>query len=226
MTQYAGFVAKINTKSGNGKRGEWTLYTVKIEKAEGGEYADWINFGFDAPPFKEGDYVTFEAESDDAGVVRFTKKTLRLPKNPPQRAAKAGKGRPQAGGQDQRAPAGAGRFDKQPTHPEDAKRIGLSAARTAALEFAGLLIAKDALPLTKAGTKAGEAARFEEITAVIDKLTVRFYHDVATGRLLDSVSDIGEVKKPEPQNVPDRDAEAEAEPEGGEEAEDDDAPVY
>jgi hypothetical protein len=54
---------------------------------------------------------------------------------------------------------------------------------------AGVLLTHNALPMSGAAFKAGEAKRFSEITAMIDKLTVKFYNDAATGRLLETVAD-------------------------------------
>lgn len=61
------------------------------------------------------------------------------------------------------------------------------------LRAAALLLEHDGIPMTKASNKAGEAKRFEEIVAVIDKLTVKFYRDAETGRLLETVADMGVV---------------------------------
>lgn len=205
-----GFVAKINTKTGNGRRGAWTLYTGRIEKADGTEYPDWINFGFDAPGFKEGDYISFDVERND-GRVEFVKGSGKKPKNPPARKAKGGGGKSGGGqsgqsGGGRRGGGGGGyagggnKFDgsgiQNTMNPIDAQRVGLSAARTAALETVALLLGNNALPLTKAANKAGEAARYDEIMAALDKITVRFYHDTTTGRLLESVADEGKKKAP------------------------------
>lgn len=214
--RYEGFVAKINTKDGRGKRGPWTLYTGKIEKADGTEYPDWVSFGFDAPPFKEGDYIAFDVEVE-GDRVKAVKGTFKKPKNPPQRQRKGGGGGQQAasGGGQKKASGGSysssggGKFDgtgiQNRTNPVDAQRMGLTASRTAALEAVSILLANGALPLTKAGTKAGEAARYEEITKALDKLTVRFYQDVVTGRLLETVADEGKVKPPQANDLPDGD---------------------
>jgi hypothetical protein len=52
--------------------------------------------------------------------------------------------------------------------------------------------------MSKAKGKAGTAARFEEITSAIDKLTVQFFYDNASGRLLDEVADREPMKEPAP----------------------------
>ena len=68
-------------------------------------------------------------------------------------------------------------------------RIQYQSSRKDALEFLNILIQSDALPVTAAQNKASKAKRFEEIEAILDKLTVRFYHDVETLRVLSRVQD-------------------------------------
>jgi len=67
----------------------------------------------------------------------------------------------------------------------------LASARTAALDAIDLLLRNDALPMSAAKTKAGQASRFDEVTAAIDKLTVEYFFDSATGRKLVTVADAG-----------------------------------
>ncbi len=236
--KYEGFVAKINTKSGNGKRGPWTLYTVKVEKADGTEYPDWVRLGFDEPPIKEGDYVSFEVETDDGGVKRYVKNTLRKPKNAPARKAKQsaqnGGNGGSRGGYKGGNGGGGNRFDgtgiQNQANPKDAQRMGICASRTAAIETVALLLSANGLPLTAAKTKAGEAARFEEITAAIDKLTVRYYGDTTSDRLLETVQDEKATEAKAPDALPDQpdaeeaDATSDETEAGGEVDGDDDIP--
>jgi hypothetical protein len=175
MSMYNGFVAKISYKEGTSKRGKWRLYSAKIEKEDGTEYDDWISFGFDKPTVNEGDYVSIETEADDKGYQKV--KSVKKLKNPPAKAAV-----PTTSGAS--TPAAASR---------DAS-IHYQSSRKDAIAVLGLLIAKDALPLTQAKVAAGVAKRYEEIMALVDKLTVRYYFDIGTQRVLANVADEGAVE--------------------------------
>lgn len=233
--KFEGFIARISKKTGTNNRGPWTLLSVKIEKTDGTEYEPWISLGFDVPAdaVQEGDYISLEAEEKD-GRWKLVPKTLRKPKNPPARATKQ---RPQGSGGSSRGNyrgggGGGNKFDgtgiQNRTNPIDAKRMGLSHARTSALQAVELLLGANALPLTKAGTKAGEAARYEEITAAIDKLTVKFFNDIEQERLLKTVADEGAPAPERANDLPDQepDPEPEQDDDVPEDAEDDDAPLY
>ena len=86
-----------------------------------------------------------------------------------------------------------------------------------------LLLQHDALPVSGAKGKAGESKRFEQVQDFVNKLTVQFYHDVETLRLLDSVADAGDVEVAARGELPEE-VEAPAEPETVEDAFDDDIP--
>jgi hypothetical protein len=101
----------------------------------------------------------------------------------------------QAKVEDKKVPAGTNQtadivpdYNRQ-THPEDAQRMTYAAARTAALEMVSVLLQNNALPVSAASNKAGSAKRFDEIAAAVDKLTVKFYHDGLSLRILDTVAD-------------------------------------
>lgn len=179
MNTYKGFIAAITTKTGLGRRGPWTLYSGKLEKEDGTEYPEWISFGFDKPTVQKGDYVKIETEEDGKGYQKV--KTCVQLKNPPAKAQPATKA--------VSAPSGGSSFDVNRQ-----KSIHYQSSRKDAIEVLGLLIAKDALPMTAAKTKAGEAARYEEIMALVDKLTVRYFNDTESLRILDSVVDDGAVE--------------------------------
>ena len=195
QTIFKGFVAKLGKKEGTGKRGPWTLYSAKLEKEDGTEYQEWISFGFDDPGIAEGDYIEVKAVQDNG---RWKAEQHRKPKNPPARKPKA-QGQ---GGGGFRKGFGGGGFGKSPTNPEDVKRIAYANARDHAIRIVDLLLANDALPLTKASTKAGEAVRYEEILAAVNKLTVQLQIDGTTLRLLESVADAGASKKPDVGKLP------------------------
>lgn len=200
-----GFVAFINEKRGESARGPWTAYSVKMVGADGVEDPRWYRFGFDAPSFKDdkstggnGDYVMFEADIKDGVSAQFVPGTGQLVKNPPDRTAPqrvksgGGGGAPRRGGGGPKLTKSAMFGDIGGYNTEDdVRRISMSHAQEMAIDTVSLLLQHDGLPITGAKTKAGQAARFEEITAAIDKKTVEYFFDTASGRLLDSVADDG-----------------------------------
>jgi len=170
---FKGFVAAINTKSGKSSKGKsWTAYSAKIEKEDGTEYDKWVSFGFEEPDIKKGDYVKITTEANERGYEDV--KELKKLKNPP---ARLGKGC--LGG----ASGNVGSSTQQSIHYQNSRNL--------AVAVLSVLNDKDALPLTVAKSKAGEVKRYEEIMALVDKLTVRFFYDAETLRLLKTVKDEG-----------------------------------
>jgi hypothetical protein len=197
-----GFAKKIGIKEGRGKRGPWKLYSVKIELEDGSEHDSWISLGFDAPSFKEGDYVKIEASENDRGYLQADKVTKL--KNPP---AKSSKGAA--------APSGGHVTSTQTS-------IHYQSARKDAIEVLKLLQSQDALPLSTAKTKAGEAKRYEEVMALVAKLTVEFFNDAETHRLLKTVADAGKVDTDAGELPEDDEDDSEAEESYADEEESDD----
>ena len=209
MSIFKGFAKKINVKTGTGKRGPWKLYSVKLENDDGTEVESWISLGFDAPDFKEGDYVKITTEKSERGYENATE--VKRLKNAPARSA----GPTKSGG----AVSG-GSTDARQSH------IHYQSSRKDAIEILKLLTQQDALPLSSAKTKAGEAKRYEEIMALVDKITVQFFHDAETLRKLESVVDAGADEKvvgklPEDSDDDEGDDEEEADDEGGDDESDD-----
>jgi hypothetical protein len=176
MTVFTGFVAKISEKTGTGRRGPWTLYSGKIEKEDGTEYDDWVSFGFDKPNVKQGDYVKITTEKDSKGYEKV--QHVEQLKNAPAKASPGG------GAAVASANVGAPTGRRQ-------ESIEYQSSRKDAIQMLECLIQMDALPITSAKTKAGEAKRYEELMDLVDKLTVRYYNDVSTLRIFDTVADEG-----------------------------------
>jgi hypothetical protein len=172
---YTGFIAKISYKEGEGKRGKWRLYSAKVEKEDGTEYDDWISFGFDKPDVKEGDYVKITTEEDAKGYQKVSK--VEKPKNAPSKGGA-------------QAASGASAHVAAPSGGKE-RSIHYQSARKDAIAVLDLLISQDALPITKAKEKAGQAKRYEEMIDLVDKLTVRYFHDTETQRILETVADEG-----------------------------------
>jgi hypothetical protein len=173
-----GEVVKIGEKKGKSNRGAWTLYSLKILQDDGTE-ADWISVGFDKPDVNEGDYVTVTAEENERGFLGAKPRDI-IPTTRPPRSQAANKSV----------------FQQSETVVSGTDRqtgIILQHSQEMAIAAMGLLLTNDALPMSEAKTKAGTAKRFDEIVASIDKFTVKYYNDVVSGRLLESVTDMGVV---------------------------------
>lgn len=174
-----GYVKKVNTKEGTGKRGKWVLYSGIIEQDDGTE-SGWISFGFDKPPFSEGSYIQLEVEKTERGLnyVSGTYKALDPPSKP---AAPVAGASTVSGGS---GAAKTGYVDRNDS-------IVYQSSRKDAIALIGLLLEHDALPMSASTAKAGQAKRFEEISAYVDKITVQYFNDVGSLRLLSTVVDAG-----------------------------------
>lgn len=199
-----GFVEKLFERSGTNARGPWTAYSIKLQRVSGEVDPRYYQFGFEKPKFNEGDFVEFEAEIKDDKAAKFIDGTGRKLKNPPARPAKPAQSGGGNGGGYKGKGGGSGGYKPRPpiesklfgkiggnNTEDDIRRMAYSNARSAALELAALLLANDAMPMSTAKSKDGVAKRFDEIKAIVDKLTVEFYFDGASGRKLESVADAG-----------------------------------
>lgn len=188
--EFKGFIAKLTGKTVNTRRGEATAYSFKVEAENGNEIDQWFDFGFDKPPFVEGDYIAFEAEENDKGFWRYIKGSGSKPKNPPARASAKRAGSQESG----KGPAKeSGTAGSTASGADRQTSIVMQHSQEMAVLTVAALLAADALPTTEAKSKAGTAKRFNELVAAIDKFTVKFYHDAVTARLLDTVSDFGVI---------------------------------
>jgi len=190
--QLEGIVKKISTKTGTGRKGPWILYSFALGLDNGTE--QWVTFGFGkAPPFAEGDRIGIEANEDDKGYLVYVQGTGRII---PAAEVPAGNGgsvatqstvATSAGASTNQASQQASSYD-----PRQAQIVHQH-SQEMAIAAVGLLLAHEGLPITGAKTKAGEAKRFDEILAFVDKLTIKFQNDVITGRLNSTVADMGVV---------------------------------
>lgn len=210
-----GFVAKLATKSGQTARGPWTAYSAKIMDKDGNELPKWFQFGFDAPSFKEGDYIRFKAEDKDANAMTADPNSVQVAKNPPARPAQqsGGGGRRGGGGPKVTESELFGQIGGYNTE-DDIRRISMTAAQERATGLLAVLAANDGLPMVKSKGAANVTKRYEALLAIHDKLTVKLFHDAVSGRLLESVSDEGEINLAGDGALPDADEFGEtAEPE-------------
>jgi hypothetical protein len=178
-----GFIAKINARNVNTRRGPSTSYSLRLEREDGTEIDKWFSFGFKKPPVNEGDFVKLTYTENDRGFLDVDE--LKPLKNGPARSQKESPARGASGG------GASGARSADPKGPT----IHYQNSRTAAIDVVALMLANDALPITEAKTKAGTAKRYEEILALINKITVQFFFDVETLRLTKSVTDAGAVAK-------------------------------
>lgn len=210
MTTATGFVEKLNTKTGQGARGPWTAYSMKIMGEDGNVDDKWYGLGFEAPPCVEGDFIQFGWEEKD-GRNNVTKGSVKVSKKEREKPAstftKASGGHP---GTANYTPAKTktselfGEIGGYNTE-DDIRRMSWGNCRDAAVRLVGILVAQNALPMSVADSKAGMAKRFEEINAYVNKKTVEFYYDAATGRVIDQVGDAGIVTEELPEAVPGQD---------------------
>src|SRR5579859_2462418 len=169
-----GYVKKVNTKDGKGKRGPWTLYSCIIEQDDGTE-SGWISCGFEKPPFAEGSYISLETSKDGnyTNYVEGSAKVL----SPPVKATPAASSA---------APA-----ERKGAYVDRNDSIVYQSSRKDALSLVALLLEHDGLPLSTATAKSGIAKRYEEIKAFVDNVTIEYYFDVQTGRTIQQVVDAG-----------------------------------
>lgn len=180
-----GYVKKVNTKEGTGKRGKWVLYSGIIEQDDGTE-SGWISFGFEKPPFSEGSYISIDVEKTERGLnyVAGSGKVL----DPPAKPAAASLPATVSG------TTGAAKS----SYVDRNDSIVYQSSRKDAVALIGLLLEHDALPMSSASSKSAQAKRFEEVSAYVDKITVQFFHDVGSLRLLQSVVDAGAERAADP----------------------------
>lgn len=181
MSDFTGFIQKVAVKTGKGKKPPfkpYTLYSLKLADENGVELEQWFGAGFNKPEVKEGDYVLLTAEQNSLGY--WDVKGIKPLKNAPAKAS---------------APASGGNTSGSTISTQSS--IHYQSARNCAIEVIKLLVETKSLPVSAAQTKAGEAKRYEEIMALVDKLTVRFYVDTETQRILESVTDEGAVEEQE-----------------------------
>jgi hypothetical protein len=187
MTALVGYVKKVNTKTGSGKRGPWTLYSGILELDNGTE-SGWISFGFERPPFNEGSYISIETQETERGLdyVAGSGKVLPPPSKPAASVPAAGSTAAPA-----KQSGYVGTASKPSGFVDRNDSIVYQSSRKDAIALIALLLEHDALPMSASTAKAGQSKRFEEIQAYADKLTVQFFHDVGSLRLLQSVVDAG-----------------------------------
>lgn len=189
MSEVVAYVTGIEEKSGVSKQGKpYTVYNVYGRTKDGEELR--IGWGFNAPTFKEGIWLKATVSQDGkylnykGGSFQVADGAEPAVSESAQRSA-TGAGRSNAGAGRNEYWENKEKRDVEVTQP----RIQYQSARKDAIQVVASLVALDALPISKASSKAGEAKRYEQVMEIIDKITVRFYEDTESLRRLETVAD-------------------------------------
>ena len=202
-----GYVEAITTRDGVNKNGKpYTMYNVKLVEKTGD--TTYVGFGFNPPAFKEGQWIKAVVEQNGQ-YLNYKGGNLSVADGP----APAGSGQPSPG----RATGGSSggsrneywenkeKRDIEVTQP----RIQYQAARKDAVQIVSAMLSHDSLPISVAQGKTGESKRFEQILDYVEKITVQFYQDTESLRVLEKHADAGEVQPEAVADLPTPDFEAE-----------------
>lgn len=177
MGRATGFVTKIYSKEITGRNGRTNTAWSFITKDNTGAESGFISHGFEQPSFKEGDYISYEAGPNPKGYMTADVKSIRV-EEPPKEAVQA---------------QAAHTASQEVRH----QHIAFQSSRKDALHLMEILLANKAFPHTAAATKAGEAARYAEILAGVNRLTADFFRDIQEyeTRVLEVYADTADVGK-------------------------------
>lgn len=176
-----GYVKRLNAKDGKSKKPPYRAYTIwsMVMENQDGSESGWLSLGFEQPSFKEGQWANYVTETTPKGVNLVSFEKAEAPPVPSTASASSNPAVP---------------AERPYVSTQDS--IVYQSSRKDALALIGLLLEHDGLPMSASAAKAGQAKRYEEIKNYIDKLTVEYFNDVQSLRVLSSVVDAGE--KPEP----------------------------
>lgn len=157
-----GPVEAVDTKTGQGRRGPWTLYKFKVN-------GQWISYGFDDPPYKVGDTVQFYADAGKGGRgLDVVKGSLAIDRGNPTPSP---------------APSPEPRYE--PERPDTRQQsIVFQHSQEMAQRHVANLLAAGALTLSAKAVK-----KQAELDAIVAKYTVQFFNDALSLRLLKFVAD-------------------------------------
>lgn len=184
MPSFTGFIRNTNARQSKpGAKKAWTAYSAEIHALDG--KVTKIGFGFDQPSVGFGDYVTLEANEQN-GYLQVDQTTIQRLDPPKQEEPKRLADTAQAASTEGAGPIVNRGADRQ-------ESIVMQHSQEMAIRFLEVLASHDALPFSKAAGKAATAKRFEEFVGSLDKLTVKFYNDSMTTRILATVQDMGVI---------------------------------
>jgi hypothetical protein len=210
--QLEGVVKKLVAKPYKGRK-SGTVYSFLLIQDSGEE--TWITFGFDKePPFEEGDRINVSADKDKNGFLVYVEGSGRIV-----HSKSVVQGNQQTNGAQSGASQAAATSTgaQQGSATDRQGQIVWQHSQEMAIAKIGLLLQHDGLPMSSAKTKAGQAQRYAEISASIDKETVKFYNDVLTGRVLQHVADAGIVDTSAADGIPPADGKKQEQPSNGSE---------
>lgn len=182
----SGTVDKVHPREVPTRNGLVTFYNIKLDTL-----SDWIGVGTVAPSFQEGDQVKGTAEenkngfleSRDLAVVAANARSSRSPRR------KAGAAERPASPAPRQA-----RTVSESTTNDRQQSIIYQHSQEMALRKLTFLASIDALPITKAASKANQAKRFDEVEAIEQKLVARYHRDAENpSRVLENVPDDGGI---------------------------------
>jgi hypothetical protein len=197
---FIGEIKKLYERNVNGRHGPSTAYSAKIVGTDGVEYPEWVGFGFTKPTCEQGDSVVITAKQEK-GFWKAIDVEVTDQQEPSQTSSAVptttqdGAKGLVSGASGSTAPAKSSDPQASPTtplRPNQQQNIHYQNSRTAAISLVDLLLRNQAVPLSGTTGKAGVAKRFEEIQALVNKLTVVLYHDLETHRLVKDIEDVYE----------------------------------
>lgn len=204
-----GVVTKINQKPYQSRRGSGFVSSFALREDSGSE--SWVTFGFDKePPFEEGDRIRVNT-TEKNGYLTYVEGSGEIIPKPTVSASTVGStvgssDKPgsatvgSTGGASQSTVSG---YDTRAAKESDRQgQIVWQHSQDVAIAKIGLLLQHDGLPMSTAKTKASQAQRFAEISAAIDKETVKAYNDVLTRRVLTTVADPGVIDTSAADSIP------------------------
>jgi hypothetical protein len=186
LKTFTGELVRLNSREVQGRNGPVTAYSGKICKPDGEEYEEWVGFGFKKPACRQGDSVVISAKKENGFWKTVDVEVTEKAGEPDSASGDNGSSRPAKESVQAASPSKNGSRQTQ-------QNIHYQNSRSAALELTGLLLLNKAVPLSATVGKSGEAKRFAEITALVDKLTVSYFHDLETFRLINDIEDVYEV---------------------------------
>lgn len=168
MSEERAIVAKVTEVTTN----DWGFYNLGLE---GYKRAVGVGSKY-APKCKVGDTIECVIGKNDRGYDQIDSKTIKVV--PAEVAAKV-----------EVTPALANNSERGDKDRQQA--IHFQSSRKDAIAVMGMLLANGVFPLDDGEKKPKEADKYDFILTAIDKLSMRFYQDLETKRLME-LPDVGE----------------------------------
>lgn len=190
LKTFTGELSFLLKKKIDGRNGPITAYSGKITKADGEEYEEWVGFGFKKPECEQGDSVVITAKKEKGFWKAVDVEVTAKGDSEESTSESSDSGTEDSNEGSSARPALSSSKQKGASRDQ---RIHYQNSRTAAIQLADLLLKHKAVPLSATAGKGGDAARNEEVVALVNKLTVILYHDLETFRLVNDIEDVYEA---------------------------------